>query len=91
MTLPKIETPAFQVEVPSTKEKVTMSLSAEFGSINDTNMKISVSIRNEDYEVLHFLPDSSSTILSLKRTDYPDPKLKTTWALLFSRGEWKEQ
>jgi ABC-2 type transport system ATP-binding protein len=83
--------PLFATDSPVVdKDQVYMTFCARFDSINDTNMKVSVSIRNENYEILHFLPDSLSPILSLKRTDYPDSTRKTTWALLFDRGEWKE-
>lgn len=82
--------PLFAANSPViTKDEVMMTLSTRFGLVNDTNMKVSVSIRNKKYEVIYFLPDGSSPLLSLKRSDYPDPTLKTTWALLFNRGEWK--
>lgn len=70
-------------------DKVAVTLRTKLNLINDTNMKISVSIRDEEFEILDFLPDRLSPILSLKRTDYPNPTRKTTWALLFNRGEWE--
>lgn len=71
------------------KNRVNASLFTQLDSINDANLKASVSIRNEDNDILHFLPDSMSPKLSFKRTDYPNPTRKNTWAILFSRGEWK--
>ncbi len=83
-------TPLFAADSPViNKDKVSITLVAKLDSINDTNMKISVSIRDKQYEMLYFLPDSLAPTLSIKRTDYPDPTRKTTWALLFDRGEWK--
>lgn len=84
-------TPLFAADSPVIKkDRVSITLFTNFGPINDTNMKVSVSIRDKVYNVLHFLPDNLSPTLSLKRTDYRDSTKKTTWALLFSRGEWKE-
>lgn len=72
------------------KTKVSKILEVDFNSINDSNIKILISIRNDKNEIIHFLPDMLSPILSLKRTDYPDPIHKTKWALLFDRGRWIE-
>lgn len=72
-------------------EKVCVILRTKLSSINDTNLKISVSIRNEKFEVLDFMPEKKSPVLSLKRTDYPPDSRKTTWAVLFNRGDWEIQ
>lgn len=74
-----------------TGDKIDSTLSIELGNINDTNMKISVSVRNEQYEVIYFLPDSQCPTISLKRTDYTDITKKTTWALFFDRGKWGDR
>lgn len=65
------------------------TLSTTLGAINDSNIKIGVSVQNENNETLHFLPDSKSPKLSFHRNDYPNPQRKNTWAVLFNRGEWK--
>lgn len=72
------------------KDKVSVKLHANLPFINDTDMKVAVSIRGENYDVLDFVSDDSSPTLSLKRTDYPDPTTKTTWPVLFNRGEWRD-
>ncbi len=72
------------------KDKVSIILRTKVGSLNDTNIRVQVSIRNEKYDVLDFLPDDMSPTISLRRTDYPSPTQKTTWAVLFNRGEWEE-
>lgn len=84
--------PLFASNSPVIEDKtVSVTLRIKLESINDTNMKISVSIRNAEYEILHFLPDSLAPIVSVTRTDYPDPTKKTSWSVLFSRGEWSEK
>lgn len=83
-------TPVFAADSPVLHtQDVTTTLCVKFDCLNDINMKISVSVRDKSYGMLYFLSDERSPILSLKRTDYPSPT-KTTWALLFSRGEWRE-
>ncbi len=72
------------------KDKVEMTLYAKIDSLNDTDMKLQISIRNEAFEILQFLPDSLSPVVSIRRSDYPKVTTKTTWALLFNRGEWRE-
>lgn len=84
-------TPLFASNSPVIdRDSVSVKLYANLNPINDTDIKISVSIRNEKYDILDFIPDHLSPILSLKRTDYPDPTTKTTWPILFNRGEWKD-
>lgn len=72
-------------------DDISASLSLNLAHINDTDIKVAISIRDKNYEMLHFLPDGLSPSISLKRTDYPDPKIKTTWAVMFDRGEWKSE
>lgn len=71
------------------KEKVSATLRIKPGPINDSELKIAVSIRDENHDMLYFLPDQASPMVMLKRSDYPDPTMKTTWAVMFDRGEWK--
>lgn len=69
---------------------VSRTLKIKLGTINDTNMKIAVSIRKENYEMLHFLPEDKAPTVSMRRTDYPDPTLKPTYAVLHDRGKWSD-
>lgn len=81
--------PIFATDSPVyTDEIVSTTLSVKISAINDTNLKISVSIRDENYDTVDFLADSKAPIISVKRTDYLDSTRKTTWAVLFDRGEW---
>lgn len=73
------------------KSKVSVRLKIDIGELNDTNLKIAVSIRNKEFQVVHFLPDKDAPVVSFKRTDYENPKQKTTWSILFSRGKWEER
>lgn len=82
-------TPIFATASPIIQDQnVSMKLKTNFSSINDTNMKVSVSVRDKDYGILAFVPEKKSPLMSFKRTDYPNSKIKTTWAMLFDRGEW---
>lgn len=68
---------------------VSTTLVTKLSSINDSNVKLSVSIRNKDYDTLAFLADSKAPIIAVRRSDYKNPAKKTTWATLFDRGEWR--
>jgi ABC-2 type transport system ATP-binding protein len=81
--------PLFATDSPLIKDnKVSAVLSAKFNSLNDTDVKMSVTIRDEEFEILDYLPDSLSPVFSLRRTDYPTMGKKTSWGLLFDRGDW---
>lgn len=82
--------PLFAASSPLTEsQKVEKNLELKLSELNDTDIKVSVSVRDENYDILHFIPDKRSPKLLLKRDDYPNKKKKTTWAVLFNRGEWK--
>ena len=70
------------------KDSVSLVLKTKLAQVNDTEIKIAVSVRNDDNDVLDFLPDDKSPTMSLRRTDYPNPSKKTKWAILFDRGDW---
>jgi ABC-2 type transport system ATP-binding protein len=71
-------------------ENVDLTLSVDLSALNDADLRIAVSVRDANYEMLYFLPEALSPIIQFKRKDYTDPKNKTTWAVLFDRGEWTE-
>lgn len=56
--------------------------------LNDTILRIYVSIRSKDGTILTYSPDKKSPNVIIHRTDYQDMKNKTTDALLFNRGEF---
>lgn len=58
--------------------------------INDTNIRINISIRNQDNAILAYYPDKDSPTITLRRDDYPDMKHKTTDAILFNRGRFSK-
>lgn len=83
------EAPLFGTNSPLVDSgKVEATFKLKPSVINDTNMKIQVSIRSDKGEVLHFLPDDQSPLISLRRQDYPNVRKKHTWAILYDRGEW---
>jgi ABC-2 type transport system ATP-binding protein len=71
-------------------ENVNLMLSVNLSALNDADIRVAVSVRDADYEMLYFLPEALSPKVQIKRKDYPDPKNKTTWAVLYDRGVWAE-
>lgn len=69
-------------------KKVSVKLRVKLAELNDTDIRISVTVRDKDSNVIHFLPDEKSPIILLRRTDYPNKAKRRTWATLFDRGEW---
>ena len=57
--------------------------------INDSNIRINVSVRNADGAILAYYPDEKSPTIAIRRNDYKDMSNKTTDAVLFKRGEFK--
>ena len=69
-------------------KKVSVKLRVKLAELNDTDIRISVTVRDKDSNVIHFLPDEKSPLILLRRTDYPNKSKRRTWATLFDRGEW---
>ena len=69
-------------------KKVSVKLRVQLAELNDTDIRISVTVRDKDSNVIHFLPDEKSPIILLRRTDYSNKAKRRTWATLFDRGEW---
>lgn len=69
-------------------KKVSVKLRVKLAELNDTDIRISVTVRDKDSNVIHFLPDEKSPLILLRRTDYPNKAKRRTWATLFDRGEW---
>lgn len=69
-------------------KKVSVKLRVKLAELNDTDIRISVTVRDKDSNVIHFLPDEKSPIILLRRTDYSNRAKRRTWATLFDRGEW---
>lgn len=69
-------------------KKVSVKLRVRLAELNDTDIRVSVTVRDKDSNVIHFLPDEKSPVILLRRTDYPNKAKRRTWATLFDRGEW---
>ena len=69
------------------KGKKVYSCSFDVSSINNNNLRLSVSVRDKDGQILHFIPHDKSPIATFSRTDYPDPQAKSIDAVLFDRGK----
>lgn len=83
-------TPLLDADSPVVKGiDIKKVFNAKVSSINDSNIKISVSVRDQDNNILYFLPDTQSPVVTLRRTDYPDASDRPTWAVLFDRGSWE--
>lgn len=57
--------------------------------INDSIIRVNISVRDENGAILAYHPDEESPTFALRRKDYPDPNNKTTDATLFQRGGFK--
>ena len=68
-------------------KKITFK--ADLSSLNDTNIRAYVSIRDKHGTILSYTLDEKSPTIILRRNDYPDMKNKTTDAILFNRGSFK--
>lgn len=81
--------PLFAASSPILRKKeVNVEWNTTLNAINNTNIKVQISVRGGDNEILHFLPDSHSPVFALIRQDYEDQK--TTWAVMYNRGQWSE-
>lgn len=74
-------------KLTSGKGKKIFNCSFDISSINDNNIRIIASVRDKDGQILNYVPNDKSPIVSVSRTDYPDPQAKTTDAVLFERGK----
>ena len=70
------------------KGKKKLIFEAPLSAINDTNIRVNVSIRDKERTILAYYPDQASPTIALHRKDYPDPSNKTTDATLFNRGKF---
>lgn len=57
-------------------------------TLNDSNIRANISVRDQDGSILAYYPDSKSPTIVMRRTDYVDMNNKTTDAVLFQRGEF---
>lgn len=69
-------------------QKITYEIN--LSNLNDTNIRIYVSIRDQDGTILAYSLDEDSPTIILRHTDYADMNNKTTDAILFNRGEFKK-
>ena len=83
------DAPILAAQSKVVKDKnVSVTLRVRLAELNDTDIRISVTVRDEKSNIIHFLPDEKAPMILLKRTDYPDGTKRRTWAMLFDRGEW---
>lgn len=57
-------------------------------TLNDSNIRANISVRDQDGSILAYYPDSKSPTIVMRRTDYADMNNKTIDAVLFQRGEF---
>ncbi len=56
--------------------------------INDSNIRVNISVRNQNGDIMAFYPDEESPTIAIRRDDYEDMANKTTDAILFNRGKF---
>lgn len=69
-------------------KKVEKTFKVTLNAINNSKLKIQVSVRDEEDAVIDFLKDEKCPSVVVQRTDYPNPKKPQKYAILFDRGEW---
>lgn len=69
--------------------KVKCTFSVKLSELNNTNFIVRATVRNEDDEILAFIPNNAAPTFVFRRTDYGAYENKSTYSLLKSRGEWK--
>lgn len=62
---------------------------ANLNELNDTNLRVYISIRDKSGNILSYSLEEQSPTFLLRRNDYPDMNNKTTNAVLFNRGGFK--
>lgn len=71
------------------KTKVSMTLSTKLSQINDTTIRIDVTVRDDKNDFIFYLPDSQAPLFILRRNDYSKTN-KRTYALLHGDGKWSD-
>ena len=74
---------------PTKNRLVSKNWSGKLSAINDTNIMANFVVRNKDNDVIYFLPQHLAPKFIFRRSDYPDPKRRTTYAALFDKGKWQ--
>ncbi len=72
-------------------DTVTKTFRMALTEINNTNLKIAMTIRDEDNEVVAFPQQNTLPAFIVRRSDYKSPlqKNKIPYAILHNRGEWQ--
>ena len=65
--------------------------SINLSDLNDATIRAYISIRDEQDNILSYTPDEASPTTILRHTDYENMKKKTTDAILFDRGSFKDE
>lgn len=84
------EAPVFgSVSPETTDQEFSMILTTDLPQINDTAIKVNVTVRNEKDEFIYYPTESASPSFVVRRSDYKG-KNPSKYALLFDRGEWSK-
>ncbi len=68
---------------------VSMTWVGKLREINNSNIVINLVVRDDNDNILYYLPHDMAPRFSIRRNDYPNPKKPTDYALLFDKGSWK--
>ena len=72
----------------SGKKHHSITFETKLNELNDINIRAYVSVRDQNNEILTYSQENESPTFIFRRSDYQDPKNKTTNAVLFNRGEY---
>lgn len=71
--------------------KKTLTFETSLSELNDTNLRVCVSVRDKNGNILNYVPDENSPTIILRRDDYKNSKNRTIDATLFQRGVFHVQ
>lgn len=66
----------------------TITYETKIPEINDSNIRINISVRDQNGDILAYYPDEKSPTIALRHNDYENMNKKTIDAILFKRGEF---
>ncbi len=69
--------------------EIVLNTTFSLPSINDSNIKVLVNVRDKKREILAYYPDDQSPIVALRRNDYPEHRI--TDSILYDYKEWDNE
>lgn len=84
---PVFDTPS-QLVKSGPDDTVTHIVELEPGDINDTSLRISAQLRNQEKEVVGWIPSERTPVVVLKRTDYDKGSKVSRYGVMLDQAKW---